>query len=350
MVAGTQGRISPLDSNRHLGHGGIYCPDQADVFERISLQKKSPMKIMQRLLVVLSLCLPTALWSANFNVTTPGFSFTINGQSNPTLTLTRGMTYTFGITNASGHPFRIASNFSTRQAFTNGVVNNGIFSGLITFAVPTNAPNTLFYVCPNHGFGGTFNIVNPVPPADFNVTAAFADSFYRFNGSGIDNPAITLTCGLTYTFDIDTTSAHPFQIVLDNNTGESYDDGVVNNNISSGRITFTVPTNAPSTLYYICSAHGFGGTINIVNPPPPPLANVRVFSISIGSNSVTLKSKGTNGWITVPEFSSNLLSDSWAAVPNFTNVFANGTNTTSFNRLEPICGPNVFLRIRNTPN
>ena len=40
--------------------------------------------------------------AADFNVTSPGSSYTINGQaSNPTLTLVRGKTYTFAISAAS---------------------------------------------------------------------------------------------------------------------------------------------------------------------------------------------------------------------------------------------------------
>ena len=36
-------------------------------------------------------------------------------------------------------------------------------------------------------------------------------------------------------------------------------------------------------------------------------------------------------------------------LPGFTNVFANNTNTTRFNRLDPICGRNIFLRVRQSP-
>ena len=51
----------------------------------------------------------------------------------------------------------------------------------------------------------------------------------------------------------------------------------------------------------------------------------------------------------VPQFSSNLLYGSWAAVLNYTNTFADATNVTTFDRLDPICGPNVFLRISQQP-
>jgi hypothetical protein len=65
-----------------------------------------------------------------------------------------------------------------------------------------------------------------------------------------------------------------------------------------------------------------------------------------------MQSLGTNGngWLAIPEFSSNLVSSNWAIVPNYSNSFTSGTNTTTFNRLDPICGPNVFLRIKNVKN
>ena len=72
--------------------------------------------------------------------------------------------------------------------------------------------------------------------------------------------------------------------------------------------------------------------------------------MELSASNVVLKSTGTNGWLAIPEFSSNLLVSNWAVVPDFTNSFANGTNVTIFNRLEPICGSNVFLRMRNTRN
>jgi hypothetical protein len=51
-------------------------------------------------------------------------------------------------------------------------------------------------------------------------------------------------------------------------TGSSsqYNDGIENNGLSSGKLIFTVPSDAPSTLYYICQIHGnMSGIINIVD-------------------------------------------------------------------------------------
>jgi len=89
-------------------------------------------------------------------------------------------------------------------------------------------------------------------------------------------------------------------------------------------------------------------TLTIGYSPPAPEPTVRIVSMELTPTNVLLRSLGTNGWLAFPEFSSNLISSNWTVVPNFSNAFVNGTNVTTFDRLEPICGPNVFLRVRNT--
>lgn len=67
---------------------------------------------------------------------------------NPTLTLTRGVTYRSNIT-VNGHPFRIASS-SGGPAFNVGVTNNDVMMGTLTFKVPMDAPSQLHYYCLAH--------------------------------------------------------------------------------------------------------------------------------------------------------------------------------------------------------
>jgi hypothetical protein len=89
-------------------------------------------------------------------------NYIINGQSNPTLTLSRGKTYIFEV-NASGHPFWIktVSSTGTGNAYNTGVTNNGDDVGTISFDVAYNAPSTLYYNCQYHsGMAGTINVIN----------------------------------------------------------------------------------------------------------------------------------------------------------------------------------------------
>jgi hypothetical protein len=93
-------------------------------------------------------------------------AWTVNGESSPTLTLVRGQTYTFNV-NAPGHSFYIktaagAGVTGAADAWNEGVTNNGVSTGTLTFSVPADAPATLVYQCGVHpGMTGTFEVVNP---------------------------------------------------------------------------------------------------------------------------------------------------------------------------------------------
>lgn len=103
----------------------------------------------------------------------------------------------------------------------------------------------------------------------FNVVNSGASS-YLING--VSNPTLSLTRGQEYIFNINSIG-HPFWIKTSQTTGtsNSYDTGVSNNGTSSGQITFIVPCDAPSTLYYICQFHGsMSGVINITGDCPTP--------------------------------------------------------------------------------
>jgi len=53
-------------------------------------------------------------------------------------------------------------------------------------------------------------------------------------------------------------------------TGGTFDEGVTNNGATSGTLTFTVPADAPSTLFYDCSIHpAMTGLLTITSPPVP---------------------------------------------------------------------------------
>jgi plastocyanin len=82
-----------------------------------------------------------------------------------------------------------------------------------------------------------------------------------------NNPTLNLTRGSTYTFNINSTG-HPFWIKTSpvTGTGDAYSTGITGNGTENGTLTFTVPIDAPATLYYICQFHSsMTGTINITD-------------------------------------------------------------------------------------
>jgi hypothetical protein len=275
-----------------------------------------------------SICLALGLvlpaFGADFTVETPGsqFAFQINGVNSPTLTLVRGRTYTFDVNTTPGfHPFRINSP---------GVVNNNISTGTITYTVPTAATN-YFYDCGFHGVSMRGEIVT-VPPADFTVRTP--DGQFAFQINSTNSPTLTLVRGRTYTFDVQTTPGfHPFHI-------ES--PGVINNDIDTGTMTYTVPM-AVANYTYDCVIHFGGMTGDIITVAPP---SVQILGLSVTTN-IVLTSTGSNTWTLNPEFSTNLSTTNWFALTVQTNRFFNGTN-------EIICGKPpgdaVFFRIRAQTN
>ena len=94
-------------------------------------------------------------------------------------------------------------------------------------------------------------------------------SDYVFTGpgfvSGTNDPTLYLNRGHTYIFVNNSGGSHPFEIRTGFN-GSAYSSGVSNNGANTGAIVFTVPMNAPTTLYYQCTSHqNMGNTINIIS-------------------------------------------------------------------------------------
>ena len=118
--------------------------------------------------------------------------------------------------------------------------------------VPTDTPTPTPTVAAN-----TFNVTNN------------GSGNYIING--VSNSTLSVTEGQTYTFNISAVG-HPFWIQTSPgaySSGNVYSDGVTNNGTANGTITFIVPYNAPSRLYYVCQYHSsMAGTINVTDVPP----------------------------------------------------------------------------------
>lgn len=102
----------------------------------------------------------------------------------------------------------------------------------------------------------TFNLVNS------GTSAWLINNPSDYVSGSNANPPLTLRRGLTYKFNINV-SGHPFRIAS-SSFGPAFSTGVSNNDVQNGSITFKVPMDAPSTLYYYCIFHSsMNGVINI---------------------------------------------------------------------------------------
>ena len=95
-------------------------------------------------------------------------------------------------------------------------------------------------------------------------------SDYTFNGPGFssatNDPTVYVQRGFTYAFDNSTNGgAHPFRIQSSQGlSGTPYTAGQTGSGTSV--LYWTVPMDAPSTLYYQCTIHAaMQGTINVVS-------------------------------------------------------------------------------------
>ena len=111
--------------------------------------------------------------------TPPGIGFTQN-TDDPELYLQRAAKYEFHVSSA-GFPFYIKTQPTAdlNNQYNDGVVNNGAQVGVVTFKVPFNAPNKLYYQASNTaGMGGTIYINNDYKDLEVGVLTVtqFLDS------------------------------------------------------------------------------------------------------------------------------------------------------------------------------
>ena len=137
--------------------------------------------------------------SGAYEFAATGIGFT-QATDNPTLYLTKGKNYRFSV-NASGHPFFIKTVNSTGvgNSYNDGVTNNGAAVGIITFKVPYNAPDILYYNCQNHSamngeirVGGAGAGVGVGSEGTFIGAGATMIDFKSSNGSN----TVDLTAGI----------------------------------------------------------------------------------------------------------------------------------------------------------
>ena len=117
--------------------------------------------------------------------------------------------------------------------------------------------------------------VGAITPTTWQLTSNGA-SDYVFTGPGLDginDPTIYLMRGQEYRFT-NQMNAHPFRIQQVG--GGAYSDGITNNSVSNGTLTFVVPMNAPATLEYICTLHpSMKGTIHVLTEDSISLATLK---------------------------------------------------------------------------
>jgi hypothetical protein len=128
----------------------------------------------------------------------------IGGELDPDLNLKRGYRYNFAInTMANNFWIMTTSTFNLANAYTHGITNNGTGSGVLSFIVPGDAPDTLYYMSAvNSAMKGTINITDIGSSVATNFTVT--DISYFTNDAGYITATSTLVNG-TFTVALSTT-------------------------------------------------------------------------------------------------------------------------------------------------
>ena len=135
--------------------------------------------------------------------TDDGNKYFIDGVRQATLVLARETTYTFDVSDSSvsGHPFRFSTTSDGTHGggsqYTSGVSTSGSAGSsgaTVTFAVPLDAPDQLYYYCGIHsGMGGGVTVYNiSIIPAARTATTAVASS----GGTAVTITGLAGTSGL----------------------------------------------------------------------------------------------------------------------------------------------------------
>ena len=105
--------------------------------------------------------------------------------------------------------------------------------------------------------------------SDNGTTFTVTVNSSKYYIDGILTKTLILKKGYTYYFDStdSTTNNHPLFIGTTSSGGSytyEYTSGVTNRRTTNDTLTFVVPSNSPSTLYYNCGNHvSMGGSITI---------------------------------------------------------------------------------------
>jgi len=192
-----------------------------------------------------------------------GNKYYIDGVEAAALTLTRGLTYVFDVSDNtnSGHPFRFKD--ASGNTLTTGITISGTAGqagATVTYVVPATGTQPALYYCTVHG-NGMGNTVTTVASTTAFVVTVVNSGGNKFAINGVTAPTLQLVRGTTYTFDLSdaSVSGHPLAFKSGNN---SYTDGVTSSGTpgqSGASVTFAVPTSAPGIgLRYYCTVHGNG--------------------------------------------------------------------------------------------
>ena len=248
-----------------------------------------------------------------------------------------------GISGSGGVAVQDEGSTLSTQASTLNFVGSGVV------ASGTGATKTITI---SGGGGGSST------PADDDIQVTYTvtgSGVYNFTGNGVDSsvnyPTIYMYRDTKYRFIHNAGSSHPIQLRTSNG-GSAYTDGVTYSNSGAnrteqgGNLDFTPQYDAPSTLYYQCTNHGYMiGEIKIIDFP---VAKVR----GVVSGTTSSLAPNAIGNITITGHKSYLLMNVGLSTAGWFRLYTDSTSRTNDASrsvgLDPTPGSGVIAEVVTT--
>ena len=225
-----------------------------------------------------------------FTVTAATGKFIIDGVDKPALTLYKGWTYTFDVSDASNasHPLRFSSGGS---AYSTGVTvtgTQGQAGAKVQLVVPESQPTSFIYYCTNHsGMGNTITVKDdPIKTVSDNVVKIIAVADNSTNINAVNSNSSNINSAVSNASNINSAVSNASNInsVVSNATNINTVAGSISNvnsvgsNISNVNSVHGNATNINSAVSNATNINTVAGAITNVNTVGSNISNVNNFA------------------------------------------------------------------------
>ena len=225
-----------------------------------------------------------------FTVTVSSGAFLIDGVSKPALTLYKGWTYTFDLSDSSNgsHPLRFSSGGSAYNTGVTVTGTQGQAGAKVQLVVPESQPTSFAYYCTNHsGMGNTITVKDdPIKTVSDNVTNIVAVANNSTNINAVNSNSSNINSAVSNASNINSAVSNASNInsVVSNATNINTVAGAISNvnsvgtNISNVNSVHSNATNINSAVSNATNINTVAGAITNVNTVGSNISNVNNFA------------------------------------------------------------------------
>jgi hypothetical protein len=239
-----------------------------------------------------------------FTVTAATGKFIIDGVDKPALTLYKGWTYTFDVSDASNatHPLRFQSGGSAYSTNVTVTGTQGQAGAKVQIVIPESQPTSFQYYCTSHsGMGNTITVKDdPIKTVSDNVTNIVAVANNSSNINSVHSNATNINAVQANASNINAAVSNASNInsAVSNATNINTVAGSISNvnsvgsNISNVNSVHGNASNINSAVSNATNINSVAGSISNVNTVASNISNVNSFA---GTYQIANSNPSTDG-------------------------------------------------------